>query len=201
MKQKTITIKTSFKSISTWYIILSVLIFLFSKLVDSEVVSHLFSAATNQKGLEPFMWNDILHYFRFILHILGNSDWANMALNFCILICIANEVEDKYGKINILFMMVICAVTSGVLNACFSTILLFGSNGITCMFLLIYIGSSIDKKQFSISSIFFIAFYLGNLVNISIKQMSLNCFYGIAGALCAFLISSLSMTANNSKKG
>lgn len=200
MKQKSLTINTSFSFVSTWYIILCIIIFCANTFINNELLIKFFSATTNQSGLDSFKWNQLSSYIRFLSHIFGNNEWTSLALNSCIILYAASSVEEKYSKLVILFMISICAITSGVLNACFSTKILFGADGITCMYLMLYKKYEIDKKQFSISYLFLVVFFLGNLLNISIKQMSLNYFYGIIGALCGFLFGALSITVSKPKK-
>lgn len=57
-----------------------------------------------------------LTYVRMFTHILGHSDWKHFSNNFLYILLIGPMIEEKYGTINLLIMMLITAFITGIIN-------------------------------------------------------------------------------------
>ena len=57
-----------------------------------------------------------LTYIRFFTHIFGHKDWQHLSNNFLKILLLGPLIEEKYGSINFLIMILITAFVTGVAN-------------------------------------------------------------------------------------
>lgn len=57
-----------------------------------------------------------LTYIRFFTHILGHQDFKHFMNNFLYILLIGPMIEEKYGTINLLIMILITAGITGIIN-------------------------------------------------------------------------------------
>lgn len=57
-----------------------------------------------------------LTYVRLFTHILGHSDWKHFSNNFLYILLIGPMIEEKYGTMNLLIMILITAGITGIIN-------------------------------------------------------------------------------------
>lgn len=82
---------------------------LLGKLTDGWTTKYLFS-----------VWHspltDILTYPRFILHVLGHSDYSHYIANMMMILVVGPSLEEKYGSRNLLSAIIITALVSGLVH-------------------------------------------------------------------------------------
>ena len=57
-----------------------------------------------------------LTYIRFFTHILGHADWSHLSSNYLKILLLGPLIEEKYGSINYLAMILITALIVGIFN-------------------------------------------------------------------------------------
>ena len=58
-----------------------------------------------------------LTYIRLFTHCLGHINWTHFMNNFLYLLLIGPMLEEKYGSINLLIMILITALVTGIINS------------------------------------------------------------------------------------
>jgi membrane associated rhomboid family serine protease len=91
-------------------------------------------------------------YFRLVSHVLGHSGWRHLFNNLTFILLLGPILEEKYGSVTILEMIVITAVITGVVNVIFFPTGLMGASGI--VFMLIILASIVDIKKGTIPMTF-----------------------------------------------
>ena len=132
-----------------------------------------------------FDWGDPLDYFRLVSHGIGHANWEHLVGNFSFILLIGPILEEKYGTKNLLFMMVITALITGILNNIFWDTGLLGASGI--VFMMILLGSLVNFRSGTIplTFILIVLLYLGKEVYTALSvEDQVSQFGHILGGLC-----------------
>ncbi len=88
---------------------------------------------------------DPLTYLRLVLHVAGHADWEHLLSNMMYFLILGPMLEEKYGGKNLLYVMLITALVTGVLTILlFPHVRLLGASGIVFAFILL---SSITVRE------------------------------------------------------
>ncbi len=135
-----------------------------------------------------FDWGNFWDYFRLFSHAIGHANWQHLVGNFSFILLIGPILEEKYGSRNLLIMMLITAVVTGLLNNVFSDAGLLGASGI--VFMMILLGSLVNLRSGTIplTFIFIVILYLGQEVyNALAQDDQISQFAHIIGGLCGMV--------------
>ena len=139
-----------------------------------------------------------LTYFRFLTHIFGHGDWEHFMGNASYLLLIGPMLEEKYGSKNILMIIGITAIITGIVNYIFFwNVSLCGASGI--VFALILLASFTDFKigeiplTFILIAIIFIGqqIYEGITLKSDISYVT-HVVGGLTGALVGYYLNTKS---------
>ena len=75
-----------------------------------------------------------LTYIRLFTHILGHSDWNHFSGNFLKILLLGPLIEEKYGSIEFLIMILITALVTGIVNYIKGDTRLCGASGVAFIF-------------------------------------------------------------------
>lgn len=117
--------------------------------------THLFSVYRSSAA-------DPLTYPRFLLHVLGHSNYAHYIGNMMMILVIGPSVEERYGSRGLLWAMLITALVSGMVHwLFFPGTALLGASGI--VFMLIVMSSLAGMKDgcIPITLILVLVLYIG----------------------------------------
>lgn len=103
-----------------------------------------------------------LTYVRFFTHILGHSDWKHFSNNFIYILLIGPMIEEKYGTVNLLIMILITAGTTGIINHIVGRKRLLGASGIVFMLIMMSSFVNIQVGKIPITLILIFIFYIVN---------------------------------------
>ena len=108
MKNTTGKFKLSFNSpviLGFTFVCLAVL--LLDKITGGWTTNNLFSVY-NSSFINP------LTYIRFFGHVLGHAGWDHFIGNIMLLLIVGPLLEEKYGSLNILFVILSTALVTGL---------------------------------------------------------------------------------------
>ncbi|MBR6221114.1 MAG: rhomboid family intramembrane serine protease, partial [Clostridia bacterium] len=72
-----------------------------------------------------------LTYVRCVTHVFGHADWGHLMNNLMLLLILGPMLEEKYGSVNLVVVMAVTAVVTGIVNMLFFPgIALLGASGI-----------------------------------------------------------------------
>ena len=131
---------------------------------------------------------DPLTYIRAFTHILGHMNWSHFMNNYLYILLVGPMIEEKYGSTNLLFMILIPAVITAIINTIISRNALLGASGI--VFMLIIMGSfvNIQAGKIPLTLILVFIFYIVNEIIAGLfKKDNVSHLGHLIGAICGFV--------------
>lgn len=114
---------------------------------------------------DSMSWANPLSYIRLFTHVIGHADAAHLVGNFTLILLIGPILEEKYGSKDMLFMIAVTALVTGLLHILIGTIAnpgvadgLLGASGI--VFMLIILSSLTNFRQGTIPLTFILVVIL-----------------------------------------
>ncbi|MBQ7104772.1 MAG: rhomboid family intramembrane serine protease [Bacilli bacterium] len=124
-------------------------------------------------------------YVRLFTHIFGHLNWSHFMNNFLYILLIGPMVEEKYGSINLLIMIAITALVTGVINNLFSNYRLLGASGIVFMLIILSSLVNIQSGKIPITLILIFIFYIANeIISGIFKKDNVSHMGHLVGAIC-----------------
>ena len=131
---------------------------------------------------------DIFTYIKMFTHILGHSNYNHFKNNFLYILLVGPIVEEKYGSINLLKMILITAFVTALINMIFTKKRILGSSGIVYMLILLSSLVNIEKGKVPITLILICIFYIvSELRDGLFKKDNVSHLSHLIGALVGFV--------------
>lgn len=125
-----------------------------------------------------------LTYLRFFTHILGHSNWEHLINNYIIILLVGPMIEEKYGTMDLLLMILITAFVVGLFNFIRGGIKLKGSSCIVFMLIVLSSFSNIQAGKIPITFILIFIFYVFREIKDLKADDGISHTGHIIGALC-----------------
>ena len=138
-------------------------------------------------GKGHFSPSNIRHWVSLISHAAGHSSWSHLIGNFSMILLIGPMLEESYGSLALLVMMVITALVTGVLNVLFFTTGLMGASGVAFMMILLASFTNFSRGEIPLTFILVLVLYLGDQLLKSFGSGNISHFAHIAGGFCGSL--------------
>lgn len=106
-------------------------------------------------------YTDLLMYVRLFTYVLGHASISHYISNFTIILLAGPMIEEKYGSKQLFEMIVITAVTTGLINILFFDTGLIGASGIAFMLILLSSFANYQKGKIPLTLVCVAAIYLG----------------------------------------
>ncbi|MBN2509552.1 MAG: rhomboid family intramembrane serine protease [Spirochaetales bacterium] len=162
---------------------LSAAVLIIDTLTGMQITLALFTAAP--RGY--FAPGHPLSYFRLFSHILGHAGWDHLLANFTIILLIGPILEEKYRPSRLLFMILVTAVVTGILNLLFFDTALLGASGIAFMMIILGSITNIRKGEVPLTFILIVVLYLAKEVLMIAAADNISQTAHIAGGICGSL--------------
>ena len=131
---------------------------------------------------------DPLTYVRAFTHIIGHSNWKHFSSNFLYILLIGPMIEEKYGTINLLIMILITALVTAIINALFSNKRIVGASGIVFMLIILSSFVNIQAGKIPLTLILIFIFYIVNeILDGMFKKDNVSHLCHLIGAICGFI--------------
>lgn len=129
-----------------------------------------------------------LTYLRLITHIFGHASWSHFMNNFLYILLIGPMIEEKYGSINLIIMILLTAVITGILNTLFSKKRILGASGIVFMLIILSSFVNITTGKIPVTLILICIFYVVNeIISGIFKKDDISHIGHLIGAVCGFV--------------
>lgn len=129
-----------------------------------------------------------LTYIRMFTHVLGHANWEHFRNNFLYILLIGPIIEEKYGSINLLIMILITAGITGLINCIISKKQILGASGIGFMLILLSSLVNIQDSKIPITLILICIFYIvSEIVDGLFKKDNVSHLSHLLGAICGFI--------------
>lgn len=166
---------------------ISFLVLILDKILGGFLTKHLFST---QRGslLNP------LTYIRAFTHVLGHADLGHFIRNYMKILLLGPLIEEKYGSMLYLVMILITAFITAIVNSVFKKdSRLLGASGITFMLITLSAFASISGTKIPLTLILVFIFYLADEI-INIAHEDGIAHYGhVVGGICGIVFGIISI--------
>lgn len=162
------------------FTLISLVALLLDRVTDGKTNHLLFSVYRSKFSL--------LFIFRLFGHALGHGNWAHFSGNMTLFLLLGPILEEKYGSKNLLEMISITALISGIVNIVFfPNVALLGASGIVFMMILLASATHTKDNGIPITMILIAIIYIGAEVIAIFKQDNVSQLTHIIGGLCGAL--------------
>ena len=106
-----------------------------------------------------------LTYVRFFGHVCGHANWEHFIGNMMMLLVVGPMLEEKYGSLNILFVILATALVTGLVNFIFfPQVQLLGASGVVFAFILLSSFTSIREGAIPVTFVLVTIIYIGGQI-------------------------------------
>ena len=160
------------------YFFLSLLALILNKITNKKANIYLFSSYRSSLF-------DPLTYFRLVFHSLGHKDWNHFTSNFLYILLIGPMIEEKYGSITLLKMIVLTSLITGIINSIIGKNSILGASGIVVMLIILSSLVNLQASKIPLTLILIFIFYIVDEIRAGLfKKDNISHLSHIIGALC-----------------
>jgi membrane associated rhomboid family serine protease len=127
------------------------------------------------------------NWISLVTHVMGHANWTHLISNFSFILLIGPILEENYGSLELLLMMGITALVTGVLNALLFSPALMGASGVVFMMILLASFTNFSRGEIPLTFILVLCLYLGRELFNSFSSNNVSEFAHIAGGFCGGL--------------
>lgn len=175
------------------YFFICLIILIIDKLCKRKFSETCFTTYKNDSLLNP------LTYFKLVSHSLGHADWEHLYSNFIKILLIGPLIEEKYGSINLLIIMVLTSLIIGIVNKLFGKGGILGASGIAYMLIILSSFVNMEEGKIPITLTLIILFFVVDEVIklLRRKKDSVSHLGHITGAICGIAFGILTLNGLN----
>jgi membrane associated rhomboid family serine protease len=141
-------------------------------------------------GLMPFFqlgavdFSRPLTFLTLFTHVIGHASIEHLLGNLTFILLVGPIIEEKYGGSRTLFMMIITALVTGLLNVIFFHTGLMGASGIVFMLILLVSFTNSKSGEIPVTFILIALLFVGKEVISSLNADQISQFAHIIGGIC-----------------
>ena len=135
-------------------------------------------------GRNNFHPGSFRNWVTILTHIAGHANWSHLINNFTLILLIGPMLEENYGSVSLLVMIVITALVTGILNILLFKSALMGASGVVFMMILLSSFTNFSRGEIPITFILVLILYMGVQLLNSLSSDNISQFAHIAGGLC-----------------
>ena len=162
------------------YALISVLIMALTKYFLPSLSENWFAVP----GRGNFSITSFRNWVNLFTHVIGHTSWEHLIGNFSFILLLGPLLEENYKSLTMLFIIVITALTTGIINVLFFPTLLMGASGVVFMMILLASFTNITRGEIPMTFILVLVLYLGGQIIMSINTNNISYTAHIAGGFC-----------------
>jgi len=160
------------------FAIVSLFVFLLGEITRGMTTSLFFSTYRSSL-LNP------LSYIRIFGHVLGHASLEHYTGNILLILLLGPMLEEKYGSKNILMMIAITAVITGLIHNLLFPFGLLGASGIVFMLIILASMASAEEGKIPLTLVAAVIIYLGDEIVAGIlREDNISQLTHIIGGIC-----------------
>ncbi len=129
-----------------------------------------------------------LTYIRMFTHILGHENWHHFSNNFLYILLIGPMIEEKYGTFNLLKMVLITALSIGIINFILGKKKILGASCIVFLFIVLSSFVNMEAGKIPLTLILIFIFYIVNeIIDGLFKKDNISHMGHLIGAIWGFI--------------
>jgi membrane associated rhomboid family serine protease len=138
-------------------------------------------------GRGGFHSGSLRNWVGIVSHAAGHANWTHLINNFSIILLVGPMLEENYGSRSLLFMILITALVTGVLNVLLFRTALMGASGVVFMMILLASFTNFSHGEIPLTFILVLILYLGVQLFNSFSTDNISQFAHIVGGFCGSL--------------
>lgn len=130
-----------------------------------------------------------LTYLRLFTHSIGHRDWDHLVGNFLYILLVGPMIEEKYGSINLIIMLLITSLVIAVFNILFDDYSILGASGNVYMLIVLSSFSNIQEGKIPLTVILIFIFYIIGEMKDSLLDKKSHTYHDghLIGAVCGLI--------------
>ncbi len=129
-------------------------------------------------------WSNPLSLLTLITHTIGHGSLEHLLGNLTFILLLGPIIEEKYGSQKLLYMMIITALVTGLLNILFFHTGLMGASGIVFMLILLVSFTNVSAGQIPVTFILVAILFIGKEVLLTAEANQISETAHIIGGIC-----------------
>jgi membrane associated rhomboid family serine protease len=138
-------------------------------------------------GKGGFHAGRLRNWLSIFTHTMGHAHWPHLIGNFSLILLVGPMLEESYGSLSLLLMMVITALVTGTLNVLLFRSSLMGASGVVFMMILLASFTNFSHGEIPLTFILVLILYLGGQLFESFRSDNISQFAHIVGGFCGSL--------------
>ncbi len=134
-------------------------------------------------------WWNPLTYIRLFTHAIGHQDLEHLIHNFLFILLVGPMIEEKYGSMNLIAMLLITSLIIALFNIIFNDYCIVGASGNVYMLIVLSSFSNISEGKIPLTLILILIFFVVGEVRKSLLEGNKKVYHDghLIGALCGIL--------------
>lgn len=129
-----------------------------------------------------------LTYICMFTHVLGHSNYNHFRNNFLYILLIGPMIEEKYGSVNLLVMILITAFITALINIIISKKKILGASGIVYMLILLSSLVNVEALKIPVTLVLIFIFYIVTEIKDGLfKRDNISHISHLVGAVTGFI--------------
>lgn len=157
------------------------LILLIDGIAGSALTANIFSVPPQ------LAFTRVVDFLRLFTHSLGHAGWNHLMSNMAFILLLGPILEEKYGTVPLLIMILITAGITGLLNVLIMSTGLLGASGIVFMMILLVSFTNIRQGEIPLTFILVVLLYLTREFVAAFQDNEISQFAHIVGGLIGSL--------------
>jgi len=135
-------------------------------------------------GRSNFYAGSLRNWVTILTHVAGHANWSHLINNFTLILLIGPMLEENYGSNELLIMIVITALVTGILNVLLFQSYLLGASGVVFMMILLSSFTNFSRGEIPLTFILVLILYMGVQFFNTSGPDNISHFAHIVGGLC-----------------
>jgi membrane associated rhomboid family serine protease len=135
-------------------------------------------------GRGHFHAGSLRSWITILTHVAGHANWTHLINNFTLILLIGPMLEESYGSAELLVMIVITALVTGILNILLFPSYLLGASGVVFMMILLSSFTNFSHGEIPLTFILVLILYMGVQIFFFFFPDNISHFAYIVGGLC-----------------
>lgn len=130
-----------------------------------------------------------LTYIRLFTHAIGHKDFDHLVSNFLYILLVGPMIEEKYGSINLIIMLLATSLVIAIFNIIFDDYAILGASGNVYMLIVLSSFANISEGKIPLTVIMILIFYvIGEMKRTIVDRGSKSYHDGhLIGAVCGLI--------------
>jgi membrane associated rhomboid family serine protease len=130
-----------------------------------------------------FSFRNPLDYVRLVSHVMGHASFDHLSSNLLFILLLGPVLEEKYGSSTIVWIILVTALSTGLINVLFFPTNLMGASGIVFAFIILVSIVNVRRGMIPLSFILVFILFIGGEIIRGLGQDQISQMAHIVGGM------------------